>query len=218
MPKQSGLLMHLVAIGLVAATAGCGPFGPRTQPAPIPTTTTVTPPPHPTPRPFPAQLVGVWSTDDQRLTFRADGTFDSEGQQSGHLTGVAVVDGNMISLQYQGEAPTLSVWRLNGGMLTIGSTTYLRDDQPGGLTLIGKWFNYNGDTQLLFREDGTFELDRGNETGVGTQGRYHLSGNQLAMQGSGQPVSIYVITFDGTTLKFYSLPDKVFRAEYVRIG
>jgi hypothetical protein len=165
---------------------------------------------------FPAELVGVWTggqeTSGRRLTFTADGRFDTE-----RFRGTAVVRGRTMIWQVDGQAPTVVPWSLSGGVLTVGTTTYLRDDERtgGALSLLGTWININGWTTIEFGSDGSFRLDD-QANNVVTTGSYVLRGNRLTLTSRTKPTTTYLVALD--TFLTFSTPSGQVLGEYTRAG
>ena len=164
---------------------------------------------------FPAALVGVWAggqeTGGRRLTFTADGRFDTE-----RYRGTAVVHGHTMIWQVDGQSPTTVSWSLSGGVLTIGETTYLRDDQRTGgeISLVGTWIDINGSVTFTFGADGSFTLD---DPAIGsvTTGSYTLRGNRLTLT-SRTKQATYVLS-PGTFLTV-AKPSGQVLGEFTRAG
>jgi hypothetical protein len=164
---------------------------------------------------FPTSLLGSWIGGDRNgsgsLTFTADGRFST-----GKYEGTATVSGQTMTMRVDGASPTVLPWSLDGGVLTLGNSSYLRDDRRAGtISLVGYWINLNGWGSLRFSEDGSFELDdqANNKTTTGT---YDLDGTRLIMSSRGKVVGAYRIRLDDTLT--FSSGDGTVLGEYTRAG
>jgi len=165
---------------------------------------------------FPTELVGAWAggqeTNGRHLTFTAEGRFDAESYR-----GTAVIRGDTMIWQVDDQPPRVVPWSLSDGVLKIGNSTYLRDDQRtgGALSLAGTWININGYTTIKFGSDGTFELDDQANNDV-TEGRYVLRGNLLTMTSATKGTASYLVALD--TYLTFSTPSGQVLGEYTRAG
>lgn len=177
---------------------------------------------------FPSRLVGTWQTDDQWLTFAADGRFSSRGARSGTLTGVAEIDGAQLTLRYDDIAPQRSSWSLSGNLLFIDGISYLRvDPAPGSsgaasdaaastVSLVGLWIDANSGRNLRFDADGSYRVDH--PSGAVTTGMYRTDGTRLLLQGSSDSAPrLYDLSFDGTFLRVSGSNGQLL-GEFVRAG
>lgn len=165
---------------------------------------------------FPTELVGTWIGGARggggSLTFTADGQFST-----GKYQGIATVRGRTMTMQVDGQGPMVLSWSLDGGVLTLGNSSYLRDDRrPGAsLSLVGYWINVNGWTSIRFGQDGSFELDDQANNDV-TTGVYTIDGTRLTMSSRTKGTAVYLVRL-ADVLTFSSVDGRVL-GEYTRAG
>jgi hypothetical protein len=214
---------------LTVALTACGPVPSRGTPSD--TTTPITTAPTRTatttavartrtttvrvqPAAFPAGLVGVWDGGSGvgRITFADDGRFEAA-----RYRGTATVRGTTMVMRLEGGQSLTTAWSLDGGILRLGTSTYLRDDTRtgGAIALVGTWININGYTTIEFGSDGSFELDdQANDVVI--RGTYVLRGNRLTFSSSSKAPTTYVLSLD-TFLTFSNTGGTVV-GEYTRAG
>ncbi|MGQ0778590.1 MAG: hypothetical protein ACT4NY_29955 [Pseudonocardiales bacterium] len=151
------------------------------------------------------------------MTFAPNGTFERVNETRRiQITGIASVRGAQITMQSPNAQPETYNWSVNGGILALGGSSYIRLDsgQGGVAALVGMWLSTSDTFKTLRFGNGTFQIENPIEGNV--SGTFVVTGSQLTLQAPGRQPTTYNWSIQGAFLTL-STPDG-YVSEYTRAG
>lgn len=132
------------------------------------------------------------------------------------IAGIASVQGSQITMQNLNAQPETYNWSVNGGILNLGGSPYLRLDsgQGGVAAFIGTWLSTTDTFKTLRFGNGTFQIENPTEGNV--SGTFVVTGSQITLQAPGRQPTTYNWSIQGAFLTLSTLDGYV--SEYTRAG